>query len=81
VETHREQLVVRALASNPAFPWSELLDEFVEQLTVNEWESLSSNPGFVPDLHDVPWKFGMCLDQRDCAAKIGQRIPMIPPPW
>jgi uncharacterized protein (TIGR02996 family) len=50
IQTHREQLVLRALARNPAFPWTEWLDDFAEQLGPPEWAGLSSNPGFVPDI-------------------------------
>ena len=50
IDEFRPQLDLGALTQNPEFPWCELLDEFAEQLSRDEWHALSRNSGFVPSM-------------------------------
>jgi hypothetical protein len=48
IDQFRTHLDLGELTQNPEFPWWQLLDEFAEQLSRDEWHALSRNSGFVP---------------------------------
>ena len=50
IDEFRTQLDLGALTQNPEFPCCQLLDEFAEQLSRDEWHALSRNSGFIPSV-------------------------------